>query len=213
MNCRKPSIKELPLATLLTLLKDKVKIMTDPVFRDIQDGPALTGGKLLNKDKSQSYLKSKRSSFATTVTAMENKSEIGTNKKEIVSPTNKTCLFCRCGHVLELCPLLEKRSHGEKIEFLKENGVCFGRMCTGHINKDCRNRLTCKVCNLKHPSILHIYPREKETDLKPVRRQTDDVMGSALQSVESSGFIGAGEFECKLSIVPVQVKSKKEISL
>ncbi len=37
----------------------------------------------------------------------------------------------------------------------------------------------------------------------------DTVMGSAPESVESSGYIGAGEYECKLSIVPVQVKSKK----
>lgn len=66
---------------IVNFIERQVKIMTDTVFGDIQDGPALTGSKLLNKGKSQSYLKSKRSSFATTVTAMEIKSEIGTNKK------------------------------------------------------------------------------------------------------------------------------------
>ncbi len=81
----------------------------------------------------------------------------------------------------------EKRSHGEKISFLKENGICFGCMCTGHISKDCRNRLSCKVCNLKHPSILHIYSRENVTDSNQVRKRMDTVMGSAPESVEFRG--------------------------
>ncbi len=194
---------------IVNFVERQVKIMTDPVFGNIQDVPTLIGSKSVNKGKSQSYLKTKRSSFATTVRAMERKSEIGTNRKEMVSLSNKSCLFCKCEHTLELCPLLEKRSHGEKISFLKENGICFGCMCTGHISKNCRNRLLCKVCNLKHPSILHIYPRENVTDSKQLRKRMDTVMGSAPESVESSGYIGAGEYECKLSIVPVQVKSKK----
>ncbi len=66
---------------IVNFVERQVKIMTDPVFGNIQDVPTLIGSKSVNKGKSQSYLKSKRSSFATTVTAMERKSEIGTNRK------------------------------------------------------------------------------------------------------------------------------------
>lgn len=121
---------------IVNFVERQVKIMTDPVFGNIQDVSTLIGSKSVNKGKSQSYLKTKRSSFATTVTAMERKTEIGTNRKETVSFRNKSCLFCKCEHALELCPLLEQRSQGEKISFLKENGICFVCMCTGHISKD-----------------------------------------------------------------------------
>lgn len=38
----------------------------------------------------------------------------------------KICLFCKGGHTLELCSMLDKKSDNEKISFFKRNGICFG---------------------------------------------------------------------------------------
>lgn len=67
--------------------------------------------------------------------------------------------------------------------------------------KDCRKRLTCKVCGFKHPSILHISRYDKT-------EENNQAVGSALVSVQSSVLTGAGEDSCALSILPVCVKSK-----
>lgn len=125
------------------------------------------------------------------------------------SSGKKMSLFCDGEHTLELCPLLEKKTHSEKIDFLKESGVCFGCLCIGHISKDFRKHLTCKVCSSKHPSIPHIYQRRREGYPEQANQKLETVKRSATISVQTSGLTGAGEHNCKLSIVPMQVKSKK----
>lgn len=90
---------------------------------------------------------------------------------------------------------LEKRAHDEKIDFLRKSRMCFSCLCIGHISKDCRQRLTCKVCYLKHPGILRIYQREKGKHLD--------------QPLEEPRSRATKKLNCKLSIVPVQIKSKK----
>ena len=87
--------------------------------------------------------------------------------------------------------------------------MCFGCLCIGHRSKDCWKRLSCEVCSLKHPSILHIHPKEKLTDSVRAKRESGPAVGSALNSVQTSGFTAACEYDCTLSVVPAQVKSKK----
>lgn len=96
-------------------------------------------------------------------------------------------LFCGGGHALEMCLQVEKKAHNEKIAFLKENGVCFGCLCKGHISKDCRKRLSCNICGLKHPRILHIHQRKKEMD-KVQTEIKEAAEGSAVASAQHSLF-------------------------
>ncbi|XP_049896027.1 uncharacterized protein LOC126387557 [Epinephelus moara] len=190
---------------MVDFLEKQVKILTHPIFGDIKDTPTVS--KDVRKSKSQPYPKLKGSIFATTVTDAEKKNDKGTKEKESLSAAVKNCLFCGGGHALEMCSQLEMRTHNEKIAYLKENGVCFGCLCKGHISKDCRKRLSCNICGLKHPSMLHIHQRRSEmegqADVKKVTKP------SAVASVQTSGLTGAGEDNCKLSIVPVQVKARK----
>lgn len=107
---------------------------------------------------------------------------------------------------MDLCPQLEKRTHKEKIGFLRDKGVCFGCLCIGHISKDCRKRISCGKCGLKHPTVLHIPAKEKVKDSDHAGMKAEVMVDSTLVS---SGLTGAGDHDCKLPIVPVQVKSQK----
>lgn len=129
-------------------------------------------------------------------------------KKRKDSPVLNVCLFCGAGHTLDLCLLLEKKKHNEKMSFLKENGYCFGCLCIGHRSKDCRKRLSCKVCSLKHPTMLHIHRKEGEVGSLQVGGEAGAKGRGDLISLQSSGLTGAGVHDCTLSILPVQVKSK-----
>lgn len=82
-------------------------------------------------------------------------------------------------------------------------------VCIGHMSKDCRRRLSCKVCKSRHPSMLHIHPKDKGAEKSQAITDIDIAVNSALVTVQTSGLTGAGEQDCKLSIVPVKVKSKK----
>lgn len=104
---------------------------------------------------------------------------------------------------MDVCAQLGRMSHERKIGFLKENGICFGCLCTGHISKDCRKRISCSRCSLKHPTILH---KEPVKDSEQTERSPELHVDNTLVS---SGLTGAGNQDCKLPIVPVQVKSNK----
>ncbi|XP_071058619.1 uncharacterized protein [Pseudochaenichthys georgianus] len=189
---------------IVNFIKRQVDIVSDPLFGDIQDTPP-AANKDVRKATFEPRSRMRGSSFATTITTA-NKVEPGIRMKERGSLDTTVCLFCGGGHTLDLCFQLERKAHSEKIAFLREHGVCFGCLCIGHMSKDCRKRLSCKVCSLKHPSILHIYQKEKENDTMQAKGKA---VSSALISVQSSGLTGAGEPDCTLSIVPIQVKSKK----
>ena len=99
--------------------------------------------------------------------------------------------------------MLGKKPHNEKISFFKENGICFGCLCTGHISKECRKCLSRELCDSRHPSILHIHHKEKTE-----ARLSAEADGNPV-TVQTNGLTGAGIQDCKLAIVPVRVKSKK----
>lgn len=137
---------------IVDFIERQVKIIMDPVFGNIQD-VLPSGGKTLN---TRSLCPKSRSSFATTVTETLGGKECS---KRFV---NEICLFCEGEHSLDSCNKLAGKSHGEKMNFLKKRGICFGCLCTGHISRDCKKRSICKICHLKHPSLLHILsPEEK----------------------------------------------------
>lgn len=187
---------------LVNFLEKQVRIETDPVFGNIKDTPTVS--KDIHRFKSQPQPRIKGSIFATTVTAAEQEKDKETRKQS--RSTVQNCLYCKKEHALELCPQLEKREHTEKLSFIKENGICFGCLCKGHISKDCRKRLRCDICGLKHPKMLHIHQKKKEMDKNQAERKEMDRVSA---SVQTSGLTGAGHDNCKLSIVPVQVKAKK----
>ena len=177
-------------------IEKQVNILTDPVFGNIQDSPNPTYK--LNKSKFQP--RSKGASFATSIGPVENNSWSPTKERDVKSPARNVCICCGAGHTLNNCAQLAKMTHDRKIEILKENGICFGCLYTGHISKQCRKRLSCSKCHRKHPTVLH---REPVPDVEQPERST-----MVCDTLVSSGLTGAGDQDCKLPIVPVQVKSK-----
>lgn len=180
----------------VVFIESQVKIVTDLIFGNIQD-VLPSGDRNLN---SKSPRSKPRSSFATTVTAT------GANVYGGKS-VNNICLFCEGKHALDSCKVLIGKSHGEKMSFLKKKGICFGCLCTGHISRDCKERSICKICQLKHPSLLHILSEKR--GIQNNKDESRSTVGSALVSLQSSALTGAGKDNCALSIVPVCVKSKK----
>lgn len=148
---------------VVKFLEHQVKIITDPVFGNIQDVPSYEMRKNVKRSKLFSRPGIRGTSFATTVDAVKKESDSCCIEKKDVTLDKKRCLCCNGAHTLEVCPQFGKQSHKEKIGFLKESEVCFGCLGIGHISKTCRKRLHCDVCGLRHPTVLHIFSKENNT--------------------------------------------------
>lgn len=122
--------------------------------------------------------------------------------KILPSPTQTLLLAC----IVDMTVIYWNKLHREKCDFLKEKGLCFGCLNTGHLGKSCDRRITCKQCSQMHPSVLHIGQRERA-----FQKGTEQPKGSCEICTTSStcGHTGAGHRSGILPIVPVQVKSSK----
>lgn len=113
-------------------------------------------------------------------------------------------------HTLELCRKFKARPHKEKVDFLKSKGACFGCLTLGHMSRECKKRLTCAVCQKKHPTLLHIKTEEdgSHKEVKSAVETPKEKLSSALVSMTIGDHNGAGK-DCALSILPVQIKHAK----
>ena len=69
----------------------------------------------------------------------------------------KLCKLCKTDHKLDDCPVFKAKTLDDRRSYVKQNALCFGCFVFGHLSRDCRRRLTCKVCNKRHPTSLHIF--------------------------------------------------------
>ncbi|KAI2646661.1 NEDD4 family-interacting protein 2 [Labeo rohita] len=190
---------------IVDFIEQQIRITSDPVFGVIQDTPPVKG--IMRPSNSQMKSQLKRNIFATHVSIKDGYKMVACKDKEDSTKINSSCLYCaQDGHVLEHCHQLGKRAHREKLDFLKEKGLCFGCLNTGHLSKSCDKRITCKHCSQMHPSILHIGQKEKGN-----QKDMDHLKRSSVSCKPSStcGHTGAGHHNGILSILPVQVKSSK----
>ena len=116
----------------------------------------------------------------------------------------KRCVFCAGEHTSETCKM-NKKSHNEKIDCLKAQGICFGCLTKGHLSKDCQKIMKCEVCSMKHPTILHIYKKRIEQKDNSDKYTQAASVSSTLVSLNGRNHTGAGGQQT-LPIIPVQIK-------
>ncbi|XP_028406789.1 uncharacterized protein LOC114529231 [Dendronephthya gigantea] len=132
----------------------------------------------------------------------------------------KSCILCLKPHNLNECEEFRKKTLLERKGFIREKGLCFGCLKQGHISSKCNDKLTCKTCEKKHPSVLH----DPDWKSKSKRRQTDSrednktqELGKNDQERINSGLTvcsitEAGDVPVSMGVVPVWLfhKSKPE---
>ncbi|KAK0140850.1 hypothetical protein N1851_022154 [Merluccius polli] len=181
---------------LISFIERQANMACDPLFGNIQDVTPKDDRKKFPKVKSGSAFKS---SFTTVTTE-----EPLQNPTPVTISQPRICLFCKKDHATETCKELNGKKREEKVEFFKANGICFGCINKGHLSKDCRKRLSCKVCSLKHPTMLHIEINKPE-EIKRQNAARVTSVNSSLVSLEKPVHTGAGDNQT-LAIVPVKVK-------
>ena len=189
---------------IVRFIEQQVRIVSDPVFGDIQDAAVIKG---TIKSKPQMKTQFNRNSFATHVSiANESKADVSQHEMSSTKVNPISCLYCAGGHALEQCPQLERKVHREKLDFLKEKGLCFGCLSTGHLSKNCDRRISCKYCNQTHPSVLHIKKKEW---VNQGHSELPNKKSVSHTPTSTCGHTGAGNSSGILPILPVQIKCAK----
>ena len=76
-----------------------------------------------------------------------------------------SCFLCkRNSHVLAECRTFGVKPVGEKQEFVKKNGLCFGCLQHGLMSKGCTQKSTCKTCHKRHPTSLHMEQKQSSEE-------------------------------------------------
>lgn len=63
---------------------------------------------------------------------------------------------------MEQCKKLQRKLHKEKLEFLKNKGLCFSCLMGGHMSNACEEKKSCQICLATHPTLLHIKQKLKD---------------------------------------------------
>ncbi len=167
---------------IVEFVEKQVKVLSDPVFGDIQDRQGTS------KFKTPVLKPVRGSSFAINVAASflaKKPSNVQSQQAHCsASKSNGTCLICAKQHLLERCFALKEKTQRDKLEFLKAKGICFGCLKIGHFSKECESRLICEVCGATHPTVMHIY--HKEVSVKEPEEKWK------LMSAQTCGHTGAG---------------------
>ncbi len=200
---------------LVNFIDLNAQVLNDPLFGDIQDVKVERKGKSSFPEENNSRKSGfKGSIFATNVSPSDkDKAEYSRQRKQNTDKSDfavqRACLFCNKEHSLDSCIKLKNQEYKDRIQFLKSKGLCFGCLTQGHMSKDCKRRMSCPDCSLKHPGVLHIIKQEDKQDGKS--EDHDFAVSNAFLSLgqETCGYTGAGDGECILSVIPVKVKSKK----
>ena len=140
---------------LVDFIEKQSRIVSNPVYGDVVSPRDNVHKKHVNKGSKESSTGRRNRSLATKVVSPSH--DKNKSQHKVQDNKERSCAYCDGkNHDLTACWKLQEKENKYKIEFLKSKGFCFGCLKKGsHISKNCTKRLTCKKCNLNHPTILH----------------------------------------------------------
>lgn len=81
--------------------------------------------------------------------------------------TNPSCILCNGEHSISRCEQFTDLTATQRSEKVKELKACFNCLSRNHFQPQCTSKYTCRLCNSKHHTLLHISSR-KPNSAEPV---------------------------------------------
>ena len=127
------------------------------------------------------------------------------------------CFYCNEAHHLNECSAIMKKPEQDRKDFIMKKGLCFGCLRSGHRSKDCKRRITCRICKNLHPTILHRYSSgkvESQKETPSTSSAAKNSQGEGKKDTEQTPNVSVGalshtakDSEQKMCIIPVKVRS------
>ncbi|XP_029156836.1 uncharacterized protein LOC114929457 [Nylanderia fulva] len=112
-----------------------------PTFEDL-DRFISARVRALEELTSHNAAKSTRSSKSASVNA--------------VTTSPASCPICKASHYLSKCPQFIKKGPSQRMEFIKQHQRCINCLSTKHALYSCPSQYTCRRCQKRHHSMLHV---------------------------------------------------------
>lgn len=120
-----------------------------------------------------SYLENRFMAIQSANSKNENaKNFVGNSKpasssNEKVSEKINTCAFCNDQHSIYKCSSFAKNEISDRINCIKTNKFCIN--CLGpHKTNECKSKFTCKTCDKKHNTLLHLNISPVKSNLSKI---------------------------------------------
>ena len=110
-----------------------------------------SGGSSYNKPTANAKV-----STTTANPAAKKESSSAPTKK----PATGNCPRCDAGHKLDACSIFSEMTSPDRRKFMKNQGLCFRCMSSGHMAKACDSGIKCDQCDIPHHPMLHPTPGE-----------------------------------------------------
>ena len=91
------------------------------------------------------------------------------------------CPLCEKTHTLDSCQEFKQKNLGDRKEFIKSKGLCFGCLKSGHLSVTCQSRITCEECGKHHPTMLHNSQPFKRPPRKGKPKNSDTHAGKSAE--------------------------------
>ena len=78
--------------------------------------------------------------------------------------TIETCPCCNEAHKRFMCKKFESLNVKDKKNVAYNSKLCFNCLSSGHVTKDCKSKSSCKKCQVRHNTLLHVKPHSKNTE-------------------------------------------------
>lgn len=82
---------------------------------------------------------------------------------------NMSCNFCKSDHSIYKCQSFREITVQDRINFVRKNKLCLNCLSSCHLLKDCNSKSTCRICQLRHHSFLHISNNHLSQKSDPVK--------------------------------------------
>ena len=163
---KKPSFED-----VVEFVEKEVEVATDPVFGAAEMSAVSSGSRPSHAGKSEEVVQRKKPKVYVTKTSGE-------------AANDEYCPCCKIHHDLETCENMLRKSAKERLEMIKKAGQCFGCLKYGHNSRQCRKRKICGKCGARHPTLLHIDPKDQQDEDKAGLRSapTEEVCGGTKTS-------------------------------
>ena len=163
---KKPSFED-----VVEFVEKEVEVATDPVFGTAEMAAASGGSGPSHVNEIEEAVPRKKPKVYMIKTSGE-------------AANDEYCPCCKTYHDLEMCEDMLQKSVKERLELIKKGGQCFGCLKYGHNSRQCRNQKTCGKCGARHPTLLHVDPRNQPAEDKAGLRSapTEEVCGGTKTS-------------------------------
>lgn len=183
--------------TLVKFVNSQAECLKLPLFGCIKDSD--------NKSSNRGLAKLKQPAFSTF-----NESAQRSDFERAKDLKFSGCPCCqKNNHYLNDCKFFLQKPLHEREKLVRDKKLCFGCLkYSSHRSRDCKFRLSCRVCNGSHPSSLH---REYSQNRPHVNRQKSETESSTHEQAFRASSRQFGRILCPSIPVGIKKKGSEEV--